>query len=273
MTRELTTPDGATLLVREWAPSGTAWVHVLLVHGLAEHSGRYQRTGRLLAEAGVGVTAFDLRGHGGSSGNRGDVERWTDFTADAGWMLEAVRAADGSAPAVLMGHSLGGLIALDAVLSGAAAPELLVLSAPCVGDSLPRWQHLVAPWIARVRPTLMLANAWDVALLSRDPEVVAAAAADPWYLPASSARMGDHGFAAQRRVKAGLATLRVPALVTHGGDDCLVPPASTEPLAEVPGVTRKVYPGLRHETLNEPEGPEVVADIVAWLREAVALPA
>ena len=64
---------------------------MLLVHGLAEHSGRYERTGRLLAEAGIDVTAFDLRGHGGSGGRRGDVERWTDYLDDIAVRLAAVR--------------------------------------------------------------------------------------------------------------------------------------------------------------------------------------
>ena len=82
-------------------------------------------------------------------------------------------------------------------------------------------------------------------------------------------RMGAFGFAAQERVRATLSRLAVPTLVFHGSDERLVPPTATEPFGELPGVTRRVYPGLRHEALNEPEGPQVVADVIAWLRDAV----
>ena len=129
-----------------------------LTHGAGEHSGRDEGVGRRFAEAGIAVTAYDHRGHGASSGRRGDVERWTDLTADAGRMVDGTREAAADAPVALMGHSMGGLVALDAVLSGAASPDLLVLPAPAIGDGLPRWHHLVAPLTARVRPTLALAN-------------------------------------------------------------------------------------------------------------------
>jgi alpha-beta hydrolase superfamily lysophospholipase len=81
--------------------------------------------------------------------------------------------------------------------------------------------------------------------------------------------LGAFGFAAQKRVRATLSQLAVPTLVFHGSDDRLVPPGATESFEPLPGVTRRVYPGLRHETLNEPEGPEVVADVIAWLRDEV----
>jgi len=270
MTRISTAPDGATLLVRDWAPTTDPWADLLLVHGIAEHAGRYERTGGLLAEAGIVVTAFDLRGHGGSSGRRGDVERWTDLTGDVGRLLAEVRAAAGGRPVVLMGHSMGGLLSLDAVLGGVATPELLVLSSPGLGDGLPRWQHLAAPLIARLRPTLVVKNAWDGAALSRDPQVGGEVAADPLNLTGSTARLGALAFAAQDRVNASLDRLTIPTLVTHGGEDPLVPAVATERLGTLPRVTRRLSSTLRHETLNEPEGPQVVAEIVAWLRTEAA---
>jgi acylglycerol lipase len=263
---EVTARDGTRLLTRRWAPAGGAWASMLLVHGLAEHSARYGRTGEALAAAGVDVHAFDLRGHGGSSGRRGDVTRWTDLHDDVEDGLARARVEAGGAPVALLGHSFGGLLVLDAVLAGRATPDLLVLSSPGLADALPAWQHAVAPVAARILPRLSLRNAWTGADLSRDPAVGAAVDADPLCLRRATVRMGAHGFAAQARVRGAVDRLSVPTWVHHGSDDRLVPPRSTEPLGAVPTVTRRVYPGLRHECLNEPEGPAVVADLVAWLR-------
>lgn len=273
MPRSLPLPDGHTLHVHDRAPSGEPWLHVLVVHGVAEHSGRYAPTMDLLAAAGIAVTAYDHRGHGGSSGARGHVDDWADLTDDVGRMLADVRGSSGDRPVAILAHSMGGLIALDAVLGGRAAPDLLVLSAPGLGDALPGWQHALAPVVAAIAPRLRFPNAWDGSVLSRDPAVAAAAAADPLQLGAVTARLGAGGFAAQKRVNAAVGTLAaapLPMLLLHGTDDRLVPPAATEALGRVPGVTRRLLPGLRHELLNEPEGPALVAGIVDWLHGQVS---
>ena len=88
VTSSTTSADGTRLLVRRWSAANDPWAQMLLVHGLAEHSGRYERTGGLLAKAGIDVTAFDLRGHGGSGGPRGDVEDWTDYLDDIADLLQ-----------------------------------------------------------------------------------------------------------------------------------------------------------------------------------------
>ena len=269
VTSSVVAADGTPLLTRRWKPPGEPWAEMLLVHGLAEHSGRYERTARLFADAGIDVTAFDLRGHGGSGGRPGDVERWTDYLDDIAARLVAVRTQAAGRPVVLFAHSYGGLICTDYVLSGRPAPNLLVLSAPAVDDGLPRWQHALVPLIARILPTLTFENAWGPDVLSRDPEVGRLARIDPASPDRATTRMGAFGFEAQKRVRATLSRLALPTLVFHGSDDRLVPPAATEPFEQLPGVTRRVYPGLRHETLNEPEGPQVVADVIEWLRGTV----
>ena len=229
LTSSVAAADGTPLLVRRWPAASDPWAQMLLVHGLAEHSGRYERTGGLLADAGIDVTAFDLRGHGGSGGPRGDVERWTDYLDDIAVRLAAVRAEADGRPVVLFAHSYGGLISTDYVLSGRPAPDLLVLSGPALDDGLPRWQHILAPLIARIWPTLALKNAWGPDVLSRDPEVGRLAQLDPGSPERMTVRLGAFGFAAQERVRATLATLAVPTLVFHGSDDRLVPPTATQP--------------------------------------------
>jgi acylglycerol lipase len=262
-----TAADGTELFLRHWPAKGKPWATILIVHGIAEHSGRYERTGRLLADAGLDVHTFDLRGHGRSGGRRVHVNRWREYLDDTAGRVDAVRGP--GLPLVLFGHSMGALIALDYALSGRPRPDLLVLSAPPLGAAVPAWQRVAAPILSRVAPTLVIANPISGSQLARDPAVGEAYFADPLVQPRSTARLGTELFGAMARVRAHLRDLDVPALVIHGGEDTLVPTPVSEPLAGVPGVARRVLPGLRHETLNEPEGPQVAAEIVEWLRSQV----
>jgi alpha-beta hydrolase superfamily lysophospholipase len=259
--------DGTPLHVRHWPATGEPWATVLIVHGIGEHSGRYERTGRLMAEAGLDVHAFDLRGHGLSGGRRVYVRRWDDFLDDLEVRLGQVRQE--GRPLVLFGHSLGALIALTYVCSDRPAPDLLVLSAVPLGARVPDWQRVLAPVLSRVAPALVLANPISGEQLSHDPAVGIAYFGDPLVQPRSTVRLGAELFRAMKRARSELGRLHVPTLVIHGGADTLVPTAVSEPLAGVAGVERRVLPNLRHETLNEPEGPEVVAAIVGWLRAHV----
>jgi alpha-beta hydrolase superfamily lysophospholipase len=256
--------DGTPLHLRHWKTGAGPWATVLIVHGIGEHSGRYERTGRLLAEAGLDVHAFDLRGHGRSGGGRVYVRKWDDFLDDLEGRLTAVR--EPGIPLVLFGHSMGALIALTYACSARPAPDLLVLSAPPLDAGVPGWQRVLAPVMSRVAPTLILSNPIGGEQLASDPDVGLAYFADPLVQPRSTTRLGGELFKAMKRGREGLRGLHVPTLVIHGGADTLVPTRVSEPLAQIPGVERRVLKGLRHETLNEPEGPQVVAAIVDWLR-------
>jgi acylglycerol lipase len=260
--------DGTALYTLHWAPDGKPWATVLIVHGIAEHSGRYERTGRLLAQSGLDVHSFDLRGHGKSEGERVFVRRWDDYLDDVAARMAAIR--EPGRPFVLMGHSMGALISLTYACSGRPSPDLLVLSALTLDALVPAWQRILAPVLSRVAPHVVLANPIDGAHLSRDPAVGEAYFADPLVQHGTTTRLGAEFFRAMKRGRSQLDSLHVPALVIHGGDDVLVPTPVSEPVADVPGVERRVLEHLRHESLNEPEGPRVVADIVAWLRDQVA---
>lgn len=261
------TPEIGTELVREWTPAGASKAHIVLVHGLAEHSGRYERTGDLLADAGFAVRGFDLIGAGGSGGRRWDIDDWTRYHGQVQRHLDWAREQGG--PVVLMGHSLGGLIALGYLLSDRPEPDLAVLSAPSLSGGA-EWQKVAAKLLGGLVPTVAMPNPVNGEHLSRDPQVAEDYFADPLVITKSTIRFGKNAFAEIERVKGELGSLDVPTLVIHGGEDFLVPTASSEALGALDVVDRKVYTGLRHETLNEPEGPEVVADIVAWLNGKLA---
>lgn len=263
--------DGTSLLVRHWPVSGgEPWASMLLVHGLAEHGGRYEHVGAQLAASGIDTHAFDLRGFGGSGGKRASVDRWSQLHDDLEERLVAVRSIDPQRPLVLYGHSLGGLISLGYVLDGRSRPDLLVLSAPAIGASIPLWQRALVGSLRRVAPGMLLSNRLDPDVLSSDPSVGERYLADPLNQHKSTVRFAHAAFGEQRRVAAGLDRLSLPTLVIHGGDDRLVPTRTSAALEGRPGVSRKVYPGLRHETHNEAEGPEVMRDVADWVREQVS---
>lgn len=268
------TADGLALRTMRWRPVEPAWAALLLVHGLGEHIGRYEHVARQMAGAGIDVHGYDHRGFGASSGPRAYVRRWSLFQDDLEARLGSARAASASLPLVLYGHSLGGLMALGYALAEPPRPlpDFLVLTSPGLDSTIARWKQAVAPILGRIAPRLRIPNGFHAGDLSRDPEVDARLAADPLSLDSSTAALGAAGFAEQARVRALIARgapLPVPTYVVHGGEDPIVPVEASKSLAEGrSNVTRRVYPGLRHETHNEPEGASVVDDTIAWIGEA-----
>jgi acylglycerol lipase len=278
-----TTADGTDLLVRHWPPdeaeaggawAGLPWASVLLVHGLGEHSGRYEHVGEQFAAAGLEVSAYDQRGNGGSGGRRGHVERWSQLHDDLEERLRAVRLAAGDRPVVLYGHSMGALVILGYLLSARPRPDLVVVTAPGLDSTLASWKKAISPVLGRIAPTLAIPTGIDGRTRSRDPVVAEKFAKDPACSTATTARFAAEGLAEQARVRRDYRGLgsTLPMLVLHGLDDGLVPPAASEILATLPNVERRTYPGLRHELHNEPEGPAILDEVIAWLRERATLP-
>lgn len=262
-----TTRDGLRQRVRTWMPTSQPWGAVLLIHGFAEHSARYERTATLLANAGLAVRSFDHRGHGETQGMRGHVDRFELFLDDVREHLQAL--GELGVPTVLLGHSLGGLIAIRYVLSRAPLPTALVLSAPGLDADLPRVKRMIAPCISRWLPRLVMANPVQRGQLSRDQAVEDAYFSDPLVFSSATMQFASECFRAMDESQKGLEALRLPTWVGHGGDDTLVPPPISERLAALPNVERELFVGLRHEILNEPEGPEIVAKIIAFLERTI----
>jgi len=266
------TADGTELRTRHW-PAPDPWASMLIVHGLGEQSGRYEHVGEHFASAGIDVHAYDHRGQGGSGGRPGDIDRWSRYHDDLEERLAAVRASAGGRPVALYAHSMGGLIVAGYLLSDRPRPDLVVLAAPALDSTLAGWKKRFSPIVARVAPTLSIPIGVPSETLSRDPEVGRRAAADRLNGRTSTARFGAEALVEQARVRAGARSIGGPTLVLHGLDDGLVPPSASEVFEGAPGVERRTYPGLRHELHNEPEGPAVLDDVLAWLREHARLPA
>ena len=197
--------------------------------------------------------------------------RSSTTTSRSGWRRSGsapVRDRSSSTATRWAGSSSPGYL-----LSDRPKPDLAVLASPGLDSALPGWKKGLARVLARVAPTLPIPNGIDGSTLSRDPTVGEKAAADPLNATASTARFGAAGLAEQARVRAGASHgFGIPTLVLHGEDDGLVPVGASAVLEGAPGVERRTYPGLRHELHNEPEGPEILDEVIAWLRERARLP-
>ena len=161
-------------------------------------------------------------------------------------------------------------MSLGYVLDGRSLPDLLVLSAPAIGATVPVWQRALVGSLRRVMPGLLLSNRLDTNVLSSDPEVRARYVTDPLNQHRSTVRFAHAAFGEQRRVAAALDRLTMPTLVVHGALDRLVPTHTSAVLEGRPGVTRRVYPETRHEVHNEPVARQEVGDIVGWVRDRVS---
>lgn len=269
--RGVRTRDGVELRAYRWPAVGTSRARLLLVHGVAEHAGRYPHVALRLANAGITTYAFDLRGFGGSGGPRAFVDRWSRYHDDVEDQLAELRSAADGLPLVLYGHSMGGLIALGYVLADPPRPlpDLLVLSAPAIDAVVPAWKRRLAQVLGATVPHFAIANTFPHGALSSDPAVEAAYLADPLAVHRTTARLGAELFREQGRLKAVLARggpLPVTTYVVHGAADPLVPEWASRSLEGRANVTRRVYPDLRHETHNEPSGAAVIDDTIAWIR-------
>jgi acylglycerol lipase len=260
------TPGGVHELVRRWQPAEPR-SELVLCHGIAEHSGRYEAVGDRFAAAGIGVTAYDQIGFGASGGRRAWVDQWSDVEDQIQRHVEHAKAS--GLPVVLFGHSGGALFALEYVLSERPRPDLLVLSAlPLEGGA--RWQRFMASALSPLLPRLQIPNKLDGAQLSRDPAVAEAYFSDPLVHARTTLRYASEMMKAMDRVREAIDGLDVPTLVLHGAADTVVPPQASAVLAELPTVDRTLYPALRHELFNEPEGMDVVDDVIGWIDSHLA---
>jgi len=263
--------DGTPLLTRAWPARGEPWGSILVVHGLGEHSGRHDATGGRFAAAGLVATSFDHRGFGASGGRRAYVDRWDDYLDDIEDRLDAGRV-DGL-PAAIYAHSLGGLIVADFLLESRPLPDAAVLSAPALdgGNNVLR---ALARVLDRARPTLPFSNPWDGSKIAREPQPPVVADPDPLSVSRTTVRLGHLLFRAMDRVNERLVErggFPLPTLVVHGGDDTLIPTASTAFLERFATTERRVYPGVRHEPHHDPlDGTRIVDETIDWLRAQLA---
>lgn len=262
--------DGLEMYYQGWLPDYEPKAVLLVVHGLGEHSGRYGNLVNHFVPAGYGVYGYDQRGHGKSDGVKGYVERFADFSDDLDILLKLVRRRHPKVKIFLVGHSIGGLVAVAYAAKHQEEFDGLILSGATLSPPAD-----VAPatiFAARMLSSILPKTGLyiiDAAGINQDQNVVNAYKSDPLvYRGKIRARLGVELLKAMDMVGRLAAEIRLPVLIMHGSADRLASPEGSKMLyREVNSAdkTLKIYEGYWHEIFNEPGRGQVLADVASWL--------
>ncbi len=259
-----------------WSAADEPRAVVTIAHGYGEHLDRYERVATELASAGYQVYGLDHHGHGRSEGKRGQVSL-SDAVTDLDQLIVSVaKARHPDLPQFLLGHSMGGAIALRYAIAHQQRLTGMVVSAPLASVSDGRLMQNIGKLLGRLAPTVP-ATRVAPKLVSRDPSVVEAYKTDPLvHHGMISAGVAREFILHTESLPDAVPQITLPTLLIWGTSDLLCPPAGAEMVATRIGsndLTVRPYAGLYHEILNEPERDQVIADVLAWLGAHTPAPA
>ncbi len=261
---------GLELYYQCWQPGMEPHAIVVVVHGVAEHSGRYMNLVDPLTRAGYAVYGDDHRGHGRSPGQRVYINQWGEYREDLKAFLEMIGRLEPGKPVFLFGHSMGALIALDYLLHYPEGIRGAVISGVPLEPAGVAKPHLVAlaRAVSGIWPRFSANLGLDPKALSRDQAVVKAYEADPLVSRKATARWGTENLNTVAWIKAHAAEIRLPILLIHGETDRLNLAQGSKELYEAmtqADKTLRIYPGGYHELHNDIDHVQVVNDIKEWL--------
>jgi alpha-beta hydrolase superfamily lysophospholipase len=273
-TGEFVSPDGIKIFYRQYQAESER-ARMVLSHGVGEHSGRYGNVIERVLPKGFSVWAPDHRGHGQSGGKRGHVLNFVQYLTDLRLTVElAKKDLPGEMPCFLLGHSMGGLIAL---YFAQHYPELIdgvVASSPCLGMviEIPAAKKVLGSFMSYVWPGMTMGSGLDATKISRDENVVSAYKNDPLVHDRVSARFFTELLAAMESVNQQASALNVPVLMQVAGEDYLVNADSSKHFFEkltLQDKTLHVYDDMYHEIYNAPEDQKerVLDDLETWLEK------
>ncbi|MBI4618157.1 MAG: alpha/beta hydrolase [Planctomycetes bacterium] len=255
------------LFCRHWTPAQSKGT-VAIVHGLGEHSGRYDEVATFLASRGFFATAYDQRGFGKSGGPRAHVPAWGEYAGDLGRFLETVQPD--RSPVFLLAHSMGGLVAFDFLETG-SCPKVrgIVATSPLLGVAVrvPAWKGVLGRVASRLLPRLSLPTEVQPTDLTHDPAKIAEYEADGLIHEKATARWYTEMLAALVRVHANASRIQVPSLVIHAGADRVTDPEASRRFVERIGHPDREFrrrEGEFHEVLNETNRAGLYEEIADW---------
>ncbi len=265
--------DGSSIFYRTAIPEN-AVACLILLHGYAEHSGRYLHVIDYFADRNIAVFAPDERGHGKTAKTLGYMESFDAVLEDIIMIHKQIKEKYPTRPIFLYGHSMGGLLALIYAEKKQSDLNGLILSgaALVLPDNIPPFLIKMAHFIAGVMPKLPVQE-FDTSGVSRDPEIIRKIEADPLcYKGKTRAGTGDEIIQGIKRALANLSGITIPLLVCHGGSDPIINPDSSRNIYNTAGSedkTLKIFENLYHEIHNEPEKAEVLNFIGDWIEKRI----
>lgn len=273
MTRQshiLLDANNQQLHTQSWLTEGAPQAHLLIIHGLAEHSGRYDRFARALNAHSYHVWALDLQGHGQSDGRPGFVDNFEDYLDAVTRLRDEIDRDNPHIPVFLLGHSMGGLLATRLLLQSQQRFQGCILSGAALQtvQQFPSLQQTLLRLLSKIAPRLGVLQL-DADGVSRDPDVVADYRSDPLnYTGKISARSVNELLESMAFVRERAQQITLPLLIMHGLEDSMAAAEGSQWLYDHCGSTDKtleLLPGLYHEILNEPERDQITATITNWM--------
>lgn len=271
--------DGLNLAITHWSTPVQARGVVTLVHGLGEHAGRYAHVARLLNQLGWAVVGYDHRGHGRTPGPRGALKADDDLLHDLAAVTDTARAAYPGQPLLVLGHSMGGLVAARFVAALAEPEEtaalwrrpvdLCVLSSPALDLGMSGLQKALLASVGRLTPDVAVGNGLKPEWVCSDASVVKDYVDDPLVHDRITGRLTRFMVDAVEVVHARAAHWRVPTLLMYAGADRCVRPAGSARFAASAAATGRLhtvaFPDMAHEIFNEPDKARVLGELQSWL--------
>jgi len=261
--------DGTRLYYRASSADSRPRAVVVFVHGFGDHGGRHPHLFSGLAANGISLYAPDLRGYGRSAGQRGFISDWADYRQDVGLFMDLVGQRGTGLPLFLMGHSMGGLIALEYALRRPEDLRGVIASSPAVGElGVPPWKMALGRLLSRIWPRFSMNAGLDASGLTRDPKIAEQIEEDPLSHGRGTARLAQEISRSLSWTREHASELRVPLLVLLGLGDTVVRPEAGRGVFEQVRLADKSlleYEGAYHELDNDLCRDRVVADIADWI--------
>lgn len=265
--------DGLNLFFQSWLPENDPKAIIYLIHGLGEHSGRYQHLSGILTENQFAVYSMDNRGHGKSSGVRGHVDHFEDFLNDIGTLIQSARQDFPNKPAFLYGHSLGGILVLSHALNRKPDIHGVIATSPGLRTALEKQKVkiMMSKLMASIYPKMSIPTGLNPNHISHDPKVVEKYKNDPLVHDRGTPGLAVNLLNAIRLAYQDANNFPVPLLIMHGTEDKIAYASGSQEFAsKVEGdCTLRLWEGMAHEIHNEPDKDKVFEYLLNWLENKI----
>lgn len=262
---------GIEIFFQQWEVTNPKAI-LVIIHGLGEHSGRYGNLIDALQNKGIAIYGLDHRGFGRSGGKRGHVDSFMDYIYDMKIFVNMIKDKHPGKPVIMLGHSMGGVLALKYALTHAEDLDALILSSPGLVPAIkvPAWKKNLAVFLSSRIPSLTMPSGLDATTISRDKEVVKQYLSDPLVHDKVTPRFYVEMMNTIDECINRCGEIKLPLLLFHGTADALVLDEASKIVyqkASSKDKTLKLFEGLYHETMNElePDRKKVLSFVANWI--------